>query len=83
MQEILRHPAAPDLAFLLLGIGPWLLALRRTGLSRHWAWLWALQLLLPGLGLAAMAGVFCHQSWPKLPAPPRRWVKTRIWGQAA
>ncbi|MGB4100924.1 MAG: hypothetical protein WBK91_03330 [Alphaproteobacteria bacterium] len=82
MQEIFNHPAFGNLTLCLLGFWPIVQVLRRVGLNPHWGWLWLLQLIVPGLGLAVMAGIFCHHRWPKLPAQPPKWRKTQIWGQS-
>jgi hypothetical protein len=81
MQEIIHHSAFGNLALCLLGFWPILRGLRRTGLNPHWAWVWLLQLVVPGLGLAVIIAIFCHCPWPKLPAAPVKWRKTAIWGQ--
>ncbi|MBP7253124.1 MAG: hypothetical protein KBA75_06540 [Alphaproteobacteria bacterium] len=81
MPEILHHSAFANLAFCLLAIWPFVRILRRAGLQVAWAGLLLLNLILPGLGLALLAGVLCHLPWPKVPKPAPKWVKTKIWGQ--
>lgn len=80
MSEILQHHATRNLLFCLLATWPLLRALRRVGLPGGYAGLVWLNLLLPGLGLAAIVGVLCHKAWPHYPKPVK-WRKTSIWGQ--
>ncbi len=80
MSEILQHHATLNLLFCLLATWPVLRALRRVGLPGSYAGLVWLNLLLPGLGLAAIVGVLCHKTWPHYPKPVK-WRKTSIWGQ--
>lgn len=81
MPEILHHPAFANLAFCLLASWPFVRILQRAGLPVAWMGLLWLNLLLPGFGLALLAGVLCHRSWPKVPKLAPKWVKTKIWGQ--
>lgn len=81
MDSLLHHPAFASLAFCLLGTWPIIRVLRRAGLSGGWTGLLWLNLILPGLGLALVAGVLCHRPWPHVPKPAPKWVKTKIWGE--
>lgn len=81
METLLHHPAFANLAFCLLGTWPFIRVLQRAGLPAAWAGLLWLNLVMPGLGLALLAGVLCHRPWPTVPKPAPRWVKTKIWGK--
>ncbi len=80
-EEFLRSPGFMSCVFCLLSLWPLLRVLRRVGLPGGYAWLIWLNLLLPGLGLAAVLGVLCHKTWPHYPKPVK-WRKTSIWGQS-
>jgi hypothetical protein len=81
MEIIYHHRAFGNLLFCLLATWPFLRILRRVGLPKGWVLLLWLNVLLPGLGLAALTGLLCHKNWPRLPKAPPKWVKTKIWGQ--
>ncbi len=81
MDLLKDHPGLTNLLFCLLATWPFIRILRRAGLPAGWAGLIWLNLLLPGLGLAALAGILCHRPWPNVPKAPPKWVKTKIWGQ--
>jgi hypothetical protein len=74
-----HHPAFSNLLLCVLATWPLWRGLRRTGQHGGWALLVWLNLLMPGLGVAALTAVLCHGGWPHLPAAAPRWVKTSIW----